>query len=238
MLHNTNDEASYGAWLRERLGAFIDAGLIETLPSRWQLRQAELEMTPWVVSADVTAEENYDGALLGHPWIRQPLILAHVGLDHFRTGSGLGAQHRSVCRHLELTYPRGRPVFDLQVIHSHPDGLQRFRASVEELMANRSLRARRQNAVAALIFADREAYYANFLGEDGWIARAERFDYPGPDAEGSECPEEFFSLVGLVNYAARAFDPTLLPWHRRAGHAAHLLGRRFREGRRMGWFGS
>jgi len=228
--------ANYEQWLRRRLSVFLDAGWIKRLPTAWQLRQAELEMTPWVVSADVTAEENYDGAPLGHPWVRQPFILAHVGLDNLRTGSGLGARHRSVCRHLELVYHRGMPVFDLQIVHTHPEGLPRLRASVEELLAHQTSRARRQNAIASLILADRETYYQRFLGCDGWIARAERLEYPAPDAEGNACPPEFFSLVGLVNYAAERFAPDPLPWHEVPGHALHLLGRRFREGRSMGWF--
>ena len=236
MLYNlAQRERRFQRMIDRRVACFREVGLLAARPTWWQLRQAEIEMTPWVVSTDVTAEEAYEGAPLGHPWVRQPLILAHVGPDHLRTGSGLGARLPSICRHLELTYHRGMPVFDLQVVQTHPGGLDALRASLEELRANDSPRARRQNLVADRILADREAYYARFLGSEGWIARAAAFDYPAPEAEGSECPEEFWSLVGLLTYA-ETFDAERPPLPRLPAHLARLFTRRFREGRGMGWF--
>jgi len=193
-------------------------------------------MTPFVVSSDVTTEEAYAGAPLGHPWIRQPLIFAHVGLDHLRTGSALGARLRSVCRHVELTYHRGMPVFDLQVIQTHERGLDVLRDSMEELLEDRTARARRQNRTASWILADRKRYYHQFLGPDGYIARAARFDYPTPADEGSVCPPEFFSLPGLMTYAA-GLDPERPPLRELPGRALALLRRRVDSGRTMGWFG-
>jgi hypothetical protein len=233
MLYNSSDPA-WNEWLEMRLRTFIDAGLVERLPSPWQLRQAELEMTPYVLSTDVTAEESYSGAALSHPWTRQAFLLAQVGPDNLRTGSGLGAKPSSVCRHLELTFHRGMPVFDLQVVQTHEGGLDALRGSIEELLSNETARARRRNRIADLLLADREAYYRSFVEPGGWIDRAARLDYPEP--ESSDFPVEFHSLVGLIDYAARSFSDERPSWARAPGHVLHLLGRRFREGRGMGWF--
>jgi hypothetical protein len=224
--------------LRERLRVFLDAGLVTRLPTRWQLRQGELEMAPYVTSTDATAEEGYDGALFGHPVLRQPLIMSQVGPDHLRIGSALGCAAESVCTHLQLTYHRGMPVFDLQVLQTHDGGLQRLRRSLEELDAGATPAARRRLRIARLILKDARAYHAQFLGADGWIARAERLDYATPAEEGSAFPPEFFSLVGFLDHCARAFPatPGELGWRRLPAHLVGLAGRRFREGRGPGWF--
>lgn len=226
--------------IRRRLQPFCEAGLLsaEEIPTWWQLRQAEIEMTPYVISTDATAESGYDGRLLGHPILRQPLIVSQVGLDHFRTGSGLGARHGSVCKHLHLTFHQGMPVFDLQVVQTHPDGLARLRERTLAVIHGTTAEGRRIGRLGRLTLSDPQAYYDQFLGDDGWIARAERFDYPGPASEGSVFPREFFSLVDLARYAAQAFSPALADtgWRRLPLHLARLGTRRFREGKRFGWF--
>ncbi len=231
---------SRDSFIQSRLSVFVDAGLLapEQVPTWWQLRQAEVEMTPYVISTDATSEAMYDGRVLGHPWLRQPLIITQVGLDHFRTGSGLGARHRSVCNHLHLTYHQGMPVFDLQIIQTHDRGLERFRERTQALADGSTAEARRLRRIGRLTLADPDAYYQQFLGEHGWISRAQRFDYPGPENEGSAFPREFYSLVDLVRYAATSFEahPAQLGWHRLPLHLARLSGRRLREGRRFGWF--
>ena len=223
--------------LNHRLGVFLRAGLVDHVPTRWQLRQGEIEMTPYVISTDATAVEPYIGARFGHPVLRQPLIASQVGLDHFRTGSGLGVRRTSQCRHLHLTYHQGMPVFDLQVLQTHDDGLDTLEQKTRELFVNETTEARRINRLASLCLARPADYHRQFLGDDGWIARARRFDYPDPATEGSAFPPEFFSLVNLVNYCARTFpahprDIALTSYPR---HIAHLLGRRFRTSGGFGW---
>lgn len=225
--------------LNQRLAVFVRAGLVDRVPTRWQLRQGEIEMTPYVISTDATAVEPYVGARFGHPVLRQPLIASQVGLDHFRTGSGLGAKVPSQCRHLHLTYHQGMPVFDLQVLQTHDDGLDVLERKTHELLAGSTREARRIHRLASLCLARPADYHEQFLGDDGWIARARRFDYPQPGDEDSAFPPEFFSLVGLVNYCARAFPARWaeVGWSRLPGHVAHLLGRRFRDGGGFGWVG-
>jgi len=225
--------------LHQRLRVFIDAGLLSRIPTRWQIRQGELQMAPYVLSSDATTEEGYARGPLGHPLLRQPLIFSQIGREHLHIGCALGSAHASLCAHLQLTFHRGMPVFDLQVLQTHPDGLARLRRTLEEMVAGSTPLARRRQRIAGWIFTDPRAYLERFLGDDGWIARAERFDYAGPAEEGSAFPPEFFSLVGFLSYCASMFPahPGDLSWWRYPEHVLTLAGRRFREGRQFGWFG-
>lgn len=217
--------------LTRRLRPFLDAGLLAAVPGRWQIRRAELEMAPYVVSRDATDDAGYRGAPLGHPVLRQPLIASRVGRDHFAVGCGLGVAFESQCDHLHLTFHRGFPVFDMQILQTHPRGLERFAAQTDELLAGRTRRARRTGRLARLILADPPGYHRRFVGPGGWISRAAVFDTPAPGEAGSAFPPEFFSLTGLLSYALEL--PATRPGPREA--LAHL-GRRFREGGRLGWF--
>jgi hypothetical protein len=222
--------------LAARLRIFTDAGLLRRIPTRWQLRQGEWEMTPYVMSTDATDEAHY--TRLGHPVLRQAIILREVGLDHLATGSALGVKLESVCTHLLLTYHQGMPVFDLQVVQTHPDGLAQLRAALEDMAAGSTPLGQRRRRIASRIFLDAEEYIGRFFGAQGWLARAERFDYATPDEARSAFPTEFFSLVGLLDYCANNFPAEReVPWARVPAHLLHLLGRRFREGRGFGWFG-
>jgi hypothetical protein len=266
--------------LDERLAVFVKAGLLERIPTRWQILQGEIEMTPYVVSTDATAESGYRDRPIAHPLVRQLVIFSHVGRDHLRTGTALGASLESLCAHLILTFHQGMPTFDLQVIQTHRDGLARLEAAIRDTRdaashqtrdgarrdtrdaashqtrvgARRETReaagpqtrarptplARRRWRTASGLFADPVAYFDRFLGDDGWIARARRFDYAVPQTEGSAFPPEFFSLVELLRYCAAKFPahPHEIGWARLPGHIVALAGRRFREGRGFGWFAS
>ena len=222
--------------LAARLRVFTDAGILGVVPTRWQLLQAEIEMTPYVISTDATAEEGYRRDVLAHPLVRQALIFAHVGRDHLRTGSALGARLESICAHLILTFHRGMPVFDLQVIQTHDGGLERLAAAIEDARTGATSLGRRRGAIARRLFRDPEAYFAQFAD---WIPRAARFDYPAPEIEGSAFPPEFFGLVPLAEYAATSFPPHRadVPWTAVPAHVLGLASRRFRGGARFGWFG-
>ena len=207
--------------VRDRLQVFVDAGLLRAVPTRWQLLHGELEMTPYVVSTDATNEAGYRDHLASHPVVRQLRILRHVGLDHLRTGAALGAKLESLCAHLILTFHQGMPVFDLQVIQTHAGGLARLRAAIDEARSGTTRAGRRRWAIASTLLRDPAAYLARF---DDYIARAERFDYPAPDVEGSAFPPEFFSLVGLLDHCLQF--PSEPPSPRRA---LELVTRRLRS---------
>lgn len=211
--------------LESRLQIFVEAGLLDRVPTRWQLLQAEIEMTPYVVSTDATAEEGYRDHLASHPLIRQLRLFRHVGLDHLRTGSALGARLESVCAHLILTFHRGMPVFDLQVIQTHERGLEHLRSAIQQALDRSTPLGKRRRAIADVLLRDPVGYLEQLLEH---VARAERFDYPTPDVEGSSFPREFFSLVELAAYAATL--PT--DYARLPQRVIRLASRRARE---LGW---
>ena len=93
---DASEEASIE--LCHRLVPFLDAGLLTYVPNRWQRIQGAFEMAPYVVIPDDDDSERYDGTLMGNPILRTPIVLAYIGLDHFRIGDGLGAVPRSIIR--------------------------------------------------------------------------------------------------------------------------------------------
>lgn len=219
--------------LERRLRPFLEAGLLSDVPTPFQIRQGELEMLPYVLSSDATDESRYTRSAFGHPIVRQALILWMVGRDHLDPGCSLGARLESIATHLLATHHQGMPVFDLQLAQTHPEGLARLRALIEEHLERRTDAARRRARILERILIDPDGYHRLFLGEGGFLARAERFDYPAPADEASEFPPEFFSLTGFLSHCARAYPRTRaeVGWVRLPGHLARLSGRRFREGK-------
>lgn len=226
--------------LSRRLAPFLNAGLLKQIPTPWQMLQGTFEMTPYVLSSDAVLESRYRGAPFAHPFMRQPLLIAICGVDHLRVGPAFDAKLTSVCKHLYLTYHWGMPVFDLQVIQTHENGLAVLRKRTEAMLANETDNARRMRRLQALILPRGDEYLHEFLGDDGWIARAERFDYPDPAAEKSVFPPEFFSLVTFLDHCAATYAPTRenMPTHKVPGHLYSLWRRRAREGRTLGWLPS
>ncbi len=224
--------------LRSRLRPFLDGGLLDVVATRSQIRQGELAMWPWVISTDVTDEAPYQGALLGHPVLRQPVLLAHIGLDHLAIGTGLRAARDAVVAHLHFTHHRGMPVWDLQVLQTHPGGLDALEARSEALLGGADPEARRARRALRLVLPDAASYHARFLGPDGWIARARALDYPTAADEGSAVPQRFFALTSFLSWAARVFPSRLrsLPPQRIPLHLAALATERLRTGRSLGWW--
>jgi hypothetical protein len=222
--------------LERRLRPFLDAGLMTRIPTTFQIRQGECAMLPYVLSSDATDEAQYTRSVFGHPIVRQFLILSMVGRDHLNPGCSLGARFESIATHLLATFHQGMPVFDLQLMHTHPNGLGRFREILTEHLARATPRAKRRARWIGRILVDPNAYHQLFLGEQGFIARAERMDYRAPEAEGSDLPPEFFSLAGFLEHCARTYPPAAsdVGWSNLPRHLLGLLGRRFREGKGLG----
>jgi len=223
--------------LSVRLAPFIAAGLMPQLPTPWQVTQGSFAMAPWVISTDVTDETAYRRRLLAHPVVRQPLLLSRIGLDHFAMGSGLRSRLGSVVQHLILTHHSGFPLFDLQLVQTHPDGLTVLRAAIEDVLCDATPSARRTRRLAERLFVDAESYLRCFTDPGGWIDRAAALDYPTAAAEGSAMPPEFFGLVPFLNHCAHAY-PRSVAQHGRARaplQLLRLLGHRFREEGGLGW---
>jgi len=215
--------------LRVRLRPFLERGLIRGVPTVWQLIQGQIEMAPYVVMPDRGDRLRYAGAPFGHPLLRQPLLLGEIGVDHLRVGHGLAARLESQLKHLAFVSHEGMPTYDLQVLQTHPDGLESLRLLFTEIDAGATSIRRRQRRLADLIIPDAASYRARFTAPGGYIDRAARFDYPAPDADFLR--PEFSSLTSFIDYCLERFeaDPASQPLWRNAAHLAGLGTRRFRE---------
>jgi len=223
--------------LDQRLKPFVERGMLAKIPNRWQRLQGQCSMTPFVLSPDVTAERFYRDSWLANPVVRQPFLLRLVGVDHFNTGTGLSNRLVSICRHLQLTWHEGMPAFDLQIVQTHADGLPTLRRSMLALMDPQTDEDRRIRRQADRLFPDPNAYFAQFTEPGGWIDQAEAFDYPTPADLDSDMPEEFFSLVGFLNYCGGLPEhPQDVGWGRVPGHLVDLSTRRWRQEAGKRWF--
>jgi hypothetical protein len=216
-----------------RLKVFVDAGLIARVPTVWQLIQGQLEMAPYVVLPDSGDQARYDGAKLGHPLLRTPIVFEEVGLDHLRVGHGMHAKPESLYRHLNFVFHEGMPVFDLQLVQTVPNGLAEFRRYTDEIERSATPLRRGQHQRIDWILPQASAYRRKFLEKDGWIDRAERLEYPTLEEVPSFLRPEFTTLVGFANYCARTFpesirDVSLREWPVRF---AHLFRQRWLDAR-------
>jgi hypothetical protein len=75
------------------------------------------------------------------------------------------------------------------------------------------------------------------LGPDGWIARAERFDYETTAEIGTAMPQHFFDLIDFLRHVEANFPahPRDLAPYELLRHLSELPTRRFREGRGLAW---
>ncbi len=202
--------------LDERLQTFRDSGLLPHTPTRFQRFLGQLEMVGYVISPDATDAERYSGAPLGGPLVRQPLSAALVGIDHFRVGDGLGASLGGLCRHLLFVFHQGMPNYDLQLIQTHPDGLETLRRFMEDAQTEQTPRGRRLSRAAGWIVPDSKDYREQFLRPGGWIDRAVRFDYDPPPSTDPSLRPEFNSLVRFLVYCHDHYPehPGALEWQR------------------------
>lgn len=213
-----------------RLAVFVDAGLIEQVPTTFQLLQGQLEMAPFVLLPDAGDDDRYAGAPLGHPLLRTPLVFWEVGPDHLRIGHGLHAAAESLYRHLMFVYHEGMPAYDLQLIQTVPGGLATFRQYAQDIEDGRTPERARQRKRIDLVVPSASRYRRCFLEPGGWIDQAEALDYPGEEEVAAFLRPEFMSLIRFSNYCARTFprQPLDLPLRRLPGHLAELASRRFR----------
>ncbi len=215
---------------RERLRVFLDAGLIPRVPTSWQLLQGQLEMVLYVVLPDANDAARYRGARFGHPVVRQPFLLREIGIDHLRIGHGLDASPEGLFKHLNFVLHVDYPVYDLQLIQTVPDGLERFRRYTREIEDGTTPERRRQRQLARDIVPDADQYRSKLIEPRGWIDRAARLDYPPDDLQPAYLRPEFSSLVGFMNYCAARLPESsrATPVHAMPGHLARLFLRRLR----------
>ncbi|MGE0327676.1 MAG: hypothetical protein AB7S68_35520 [Polyangiaceae bacterium] len=212
-----------------RLRVFIERGMVPKLPTTWQLWQGQLEMAPYVLAPDAGDNARYAGAPLGHPLLRTPVVLANVGLDHFRVGHGLHARPESLYRHLNFVFHEGMPAFDLQLVQSVPGGLAALRRYTQAIEDGSTRQARRQRRWIDRVLPKASEYRQKFLAPGGWIDQAEAFDYPTEKDVAGFLRPEFTDLVRFVNHCANAYpaSPLEQPLTHIPSHLVGLARKRF-----------
>jgi len=208
--------------LAERLAPFVRAGLLPEIPTAFQQLQGQLEMAPYVILPDATDAERYVGAPLGNALLRQPVTLRNVGLDHFRTGSGLGARLDSLFAHLMFVHHADFPDYDLQLIQCHPEGTAAFRRFLIDIERGTTARHRRIGKQMAWVIPDSQAYRERFTAPGGYLDRAEAYDYPPIERYAGDERPEFSTLVRFLNHCARHYPRTAAEVGR-ASLPRHLL---------------
>lgn len=208
--------------LRARLHPFFERGLLDVMPTPWQLLQGSIEMAPYVVMPDAGDARRYEGAPLGSALLRTPVIISQIGWEHFRIGHGMRSSMDALERHLAYVHHEGFPAFDLQLVHTHEGGLARLRRFFEDVERGATPMHRRHQRLTRLVIPDASAYRRQFTAPGGWIDRAEAFDYPAADTAAAFLRPEFTDLVAFVRYCARAFPATPI-----GERVDRLLGRVF-----------
>ncbi len=211
-----------------RLAPFVERGLIREVPTEWQLLCGQVEMAPYVVLPDAGDDDRYGGARFGHPLARTPIVLSQIGWEHFRVGHGLHSTPRTLFLHLAYVFHEGMPTFDLQLVQTVPDGLERFRALLTDIDEGRTEEGRHHQRLSGWVIPNASEYRRWFLEPGGFIDRAAAFDYPADVAEFLR--PEFTSLTSFCNYCLDAFKPAPRPWFPTGtAHNAAMLGRLFRR---------
>ena len=164
---------------------------------------------------------------MSHPLLRTPLVLAHVGWEHFRIGHGLHSSPKALLRHLNIVQHEGMPVFDLQLVQTVPNGLERLRHYLSEVETAPTRMRRMERRWVDLVIPNAADYRRRFLEPGGWIDRAAQFDYDEPS---DVLRHDFASLVKFVNYCVRAFPshPSTRTTRENLLQLAQLFTTRFR----------
>jgi hypothetical protein len=215
--------------LHQRLSPFLDAGLLLEVPNRWQRLQGMFEMAPYVVIPDEDDDERYEGAPMGNPLLRTPLVLAYIGPDHFRIGSGLGAKPRSVIRHLCIVHHQVMPDYDLQLLQTHEQGLDQLERYLKEIDEHRPrLLHRLHRRIIDAVLPDAREYRNEFIKTGGWLERARDMEYTQDADMPAFLRKEFFSLTRFLDYCTSL--PQACSALRRPGRLLSRMGIRFRGG--------
>lgn len=197
--------------LSRRLAIFRDAGLVHTIPTEWQLFLGQLEMAPYVVMPDAGDDARYAGAPLGHPLLRTPVVLSQIGLEHLRVGHGLHSSLVALLLHVAYVFHEGMPSYDLQLVQTHPGGLDALRRFLSDLDCAETAENRHHRRLIDLVVPNARSYREAFVAEGGFIDRAEAFDYPTAAEVAPFLRPEFTDLCRFVNYCATTFptEPAL-----------------------------
>ncbi len=172
-----------GGW-EPRFEFFVTQGLLRAVPTAKQVFAATVEMLPFAFNETPVERRANRRTLLGHIPLRVPLQLLYCP-EQAVVWNGLLCTPRTLVKHLLSAFHEdGVLAYDLQLLQSHPGGLELLAARAAEVARGRHPLSRVLSGIAG-------GYHAHLAEQ---AERAERFEYP------VDLHPHFSSLVGFGRY--------------------------------------
>ena len=180
--------------ITDRLGFFAKHGLLERLPSPWQIRIGWAAMLPITLSESERERQRSRSTWAGQIPVRVPLQLLYSPRQVFAdTGLGLAPKH--IVRHLLCVYHEDAFLgYDLQLLHSHEHGLALLEHEAQRIVDG-------SNPMTPIL--------RKVVGWPGYHARlielaqaARQFDYP----DTLDLDPRFSSLIGFARFCSTLPD--------------------------------
>jgi hypothetical protein len=180
--------------IEARMGFFVRHGLLERLPSPWQVKVGWMAMLPVTLSESMRERERSRRTWMGQVPIRVPLQVLYCPRQLI-TDTGLAQAPGQLVRHLLSVYHEDAFLgYDLQMLHSHPGGLALLRREAQRVVDG-------ETAWAPVLrrLVGWPAYHGRLVELAG---AAERFEYPDP----LDLDWRFTSLVGFARFCCSMPD--------------------------------
>ena len=174
--------------IESRLGGFVRRGLLEGLPSPFQVRQGTRIMRPLYLSESPRERVASRRTLLGQVPVRVWIQLAYCPAM-LRSTTGFELTAEQLVRHLLCVYHEDSFLgYDLQMLRSHDGGLELLAARAEAVAVGDGRRARILRSVVG-----GSGYHAGLVR----LAEAARSDaYPDPE----DLDPRFVTLLGFARF--------------------------------------
>lgn len=186
--------------LENKLHVFLQRGLIRRPPTNWQVAQGSLAMARTVIAVKPDDRARYHGSVFGSPWLRTPVLVVYTLGGHLRIGAGIRARERQLRTHLLGVIHHGQPVFDLQLVQTFEQGLERLLHHLDAVDRGQTWMRRLERRVVDAIVPD-GAQYRERLRR--YVERAAKFDYDDGVPPGVR--PEFSTFVRFMNHCAEAY---------------------------------
>jgi hypothetical protein len=167
-----------------RFEFFVSHGLLEAVPGPREVRAATIEMIPFAANETPIEYATNRTRIWGRIPLRMPVQLVYCP-QQFIVWNGLLATPRTLVKHLLSAFHEdGVIAYDLQLLHSHPGGLEALEREAERVASGEH----RLSAVLSAIAGGYHAHLAELAG------KARRFEYP------RDLHPHFSSLLGFGRY--------------------------------------
>lgn len=188
----------------ERMHRLQDIGVLAAntkLPTIDQLVCGEIEMAPFVIEPKSQDHDRYNG-LLRVPLLRTPALLAYIGSAHLNIFSGIDLEKTPITKHILATrHPGDNPIYDLQLLMIHEDGLDFLEERVYAVLSKKSARAEAlliKSIMGPQVATD---YWTKLLDE--YIPSARDLQFPRSSATNPEnVRSEFYTLKDFIEGCA------------------------------------